>query len=83
MEQSITIKIAGKDYPLKATSPEMEQLMSGAESDTTEAHRQEIVNKAMAIQKKLSDKVFKTAEKNIDPQEPFYCILDFRGSHNG
>ena len=27
MEQSITIKIAGKDYPLKATSPEMEQLM--------------------------------------------------------
>ena len=27
MEQSITIKIAGKDYPLKASSPEMEQLM--------------------------------------------------------
>lgn len=27
MEQSITIKIAGKDYPLKVTSPEMEQLM--------------------------------------------------------
>ena len=27
MEQSITIKIAGKDYPLKATSREMEQLM--------------------------------------------------------
>ena len=27
MEQSITLKIAGKDYPLKATSPEMEQLM--------------------------------------------------------
>ena len=27
MEQSITIKIAGKDYPLKANSPEMEQLM--------------------------------------------------------
>lgn len=26
-EQSITIKIAGKDYPLKVTSPEMEQLM--------------------------------------------------------
>ena len=27
MEQSITLKIAGKDYPLKANSPEMEQLM--------------------------------------------------------
>ena len=27
MDQSITLKIAGKDYPLKATSPEMEQLM--------------------------------------------------------
>ena len=27
MEQSITLKIPGKDYPLKATSPEMEQLM--------------------------------------------------------
>ena len=27
MEQSITIKIAGTDYPLKASSPEMEQLM--------------------------------------------------------
>lgn len=30
MEQSITIKIAGKDYPLKVTSPEMEQLMRTA-----------------------------------------------------
>lgn len=27
MEQSITLKIAGKDYSLKANSPEMEQLM--------------------------------------------------------
>ena len=27
MEQNITIKIAGKDYALKVTSPEMEQLM--------------------------------------------------------
>ena len=27
MDQSITLKIAGKDYPLKATSPEMEQIM--------------------------------------------------------
>ena len=27
MEQSITIKIAGTDYPLNASSPEMEQLM--------------------------------------------------------
>ena len=27
MDQSITLKIAGKDYPLKASSPEMEQIM--------------------------------------------------------
>lgn len=27
MEQSITLKIAGKDYSLKVSSPEMEQLM--------------------------------------------------------
>ena len=27
MEQSITLRIAGKDYSLKANSPEMEQLM--------------------------------------------------------
>lgn len=27
MEQSITLKIAGKEYSLKANSPEMEQLM--------------------------------------------------------
>ena len=27
MDQSITLKIAGKDYSLKASSPEMEQIM--------------------------------------------------------
>ena len=27
MDQSITLKIAGKDYALKAASPEMEQMM--------------------------------------------------------
>ena len=27
MDQSITLKIAGKDYPLKAATPEMEQIM--------------------------------------------------------
>lgn len=27
MEQSITLKIAGKEFPLKVTSPEMEQVM--------------------------------------------------------
>ena len=27
MDQSITLKIAGKDYPLKAPTPEMEQAM--------------------------------------------------------
>lgn len=26
-DQSITLRIAGKEYPLKATSPEMEQVM--------------------------------------------------------
>ena len=33
MDQSIRIKIAGKEYPLKATSPEMEQLMRLASED--------------------------------------------------
>lgn len=27
MEQSVTIRIAGKEFPLKATSPEIEQMM--------------------------------------------------------
>ena len=27
MDQSITLKIAGKEYPLKAATPEMEQMM--------------------------------------------------------
>ena len=33
MEQSITLKIAGKDFPLKAPSPEMEQIMRLAAED--------------------------------------------------
>lgn len=33
MDQSITLKIAGKEYPLKASSPEMEQLMRIAADD--------------------------------------------------
>lgn len=33
MDQSITLKIAGKEYPLKASSPEMEQLMRLAAED--------------------------------------------------
>ena len=33
MDQSITLKIAGKEYPLKATSPEMEQMMRLAAED--------------------------------------------------
>ncbi len=57
-----------------AIQKEMEQLMSGAESDTTEAHKQEIINKAMAIQKKFSDNVFKTAEKNIDNELGFLLV---------
>ena len=31
--QSITLKIAGKEYPLKASTPEMEQLMRIAASE--------------------------------------------------
>ena len=33
MDQSITLKIAGREYPLKASSPEMEQLMRLAAED--------------------------------------------------
>ena len=33
MDQSITIKIAGKEYSLKASSPEMEQAMRLAAED--------------------------------------------------
>ena len=33
MDQSITLKIAGKEYPLRASSPEMEQLMRLAAED--------------------------------------------------
>ena len=48
MEQSITLKIAGKDYSLKANSPEMEQLMRVAA---------EAINKKMeAYDAKFPDK---------------------------
>ncbi len=33
MDQSITLKIAGKEYPLKAKSPEAEQIMRLAAED--------------------------------------------------
>lgn len=33
MDQSITLKIAGKDFPLKAPTPEMEQIMRLAAED--------------------------------------------------
>lgn len=33
MEQNITLKIAGQEFPLKATSPEMERLMRLAAED--------------------------------------------------
>lgn len=53
MEQSITLKIAGKDYSLKANSPEMEQLMRVAA---------EAINKKMeAYDAKFPDKT--TADK--------------------
>jgi len=43
-EQSITLKIAGKDYSLKANSPEMEQAMRLAADDVNKlfAHYTEI-----------------------------------------
>ncbi|MCQ2181860.1 MAG: cell division protein ZapA [Bacteroidales bacterium] len=43
-EQSITLKIAGKDYSLKANSPEMEQAMRIAADDVNKlfAHYTEI-----------------------------------------
>ena len=53
MEQSITLKIAGKDYSLKANSPQMEQLMRVAA---------EAINKKMeAYDAKFPDKT--TADK--------------------
>ena len=33
MEQNITLKIAGQDFPLKASTPEMERLMRIAAED--------------------------------------------------
>ncbi len=54
MEQSITIKIAGSEYPLKAASPEMEQLMRLA----AEAINQKLtVFDAKFPNKTLSDKL--------------------------
>ena len=62
MEQSITIKIAGKDYPLKATSPEMEQLMRLAADSINQKLAaydakfpdKTLVDKLSFVQKKLS-----------------------------
>ena len=53
MEQSITLKIAGKDYSLKASSPEMEQLMRVA--------AEAINKKVAAYDAKFPDKT--TADK--------------------
>ena len=57
-----------------AIQREMEQLMSEVGNDTTEAHKQEVYGKAMAIQKKLSDNVFKVAEKNIGNELGFLLV---------
>lgn len=53
MDQSITLKIAGKDYSLKASSPEMEQLMRVA--------AEAINKKVAAYDAKFPDKT--TADK--------------------
>ena len=50
MDQSVTIKIAGKEYSLKASSPEMEQYMRLAADD---------INKRLsAYDEKYPDKQF-------------------------
>ena len=64
MDQSITLKIAGKDYALKAASPEMEQMMRIAA---------EAINKRLAQydakfpEKEMLDKlVFVTLNETIN-----------------
>ena len=60
MEQSIKIKIAGVEYPLKASSPEMEQLMRLA----AEAINQKLsAYDAKFPNKSLSDKLSFVAER--------------------
>lgn len=64
MDQSITLKIAGKEYPLKAATPEMEQIMRIAA---------EAINKRLAQydakfpEKEMLDKlVFVTLNETIN-----------------
>ncbi|MBR2127997.1 MAG: cell division protein ZapA [Bacteroidales bacterium] len=49
-EQSIRIKIAGREYPLKVTSPEQEEVIRKAADDIrkmTEAYQQRFKDKQM------------------------------------
>ncbi|MBE6217807.1 MAG: cell division protein ZapA [Bacteroidales bacterium] len=49
-EQSIRIKIAGREYPLKVTSPEQEEVIRKAADDIrkmTEAYQQRFKDKPM------------------------------------
>lgn len=59
MEQSITLKIAGKEYPFKATSPEMEQLMRMA---------------AETINQRLSDYDAKFPDKTLADKLAFVAL---------
>jgi len=58
-DQSITIRIAGSEYPLKASSPEMEQLMRIA---------------AETINKKLSAYDVKFPNKNLSDKLAFVAL---------
>ena len=64
MEQSIKIKIAGVEYPLKASSPEMEQLMRLA---------------AEAINQKLSAYDAKFPNKSLSDKLSFVALNEAIG----
>lgn len=66
MDQSITLKIAGREYPLKASSPEMEQLMRLAAED---------VNKMLArYTEKYQDKTLEDKLAFVTLQEAVFKI---------
>ena len=64
MDQSITLKIAGKDYPLKAATPEMEQMMRIAAEGINKRLAQ---YDAKVPEKELTDKlVFVTLNEAVN-----------------
>ena len=77
MDQSITIKIAGKEYSLKASSPEMEQCMRLAAED---------INKRLSVyndkypDKQLEDKLaFVTLNETVSKIHALKKADDLRG----